>query len=205
MELNDLAHQYHCDKRVSDEMGPAHGYTPVYQQLFGEQRLEYKNVLEIGVWDGRSLRMWYDYFPNAMIWGVDNMNAVGCLPPEQINNDRIKFLFGRQEDKEFLDSSFSNVIFDLIIDDGSHQSWSHQLTFKYLFPRLKHGGLYIIEDLDTCLLREFREVDDERSTTTAWLESFRTGNPFSYYMSLDDMKDINGIERYGELGVIYKK
>jgi hypothetical protein len=203
--LNDLAHQYHCDKRISDEMGPAHGYTPIYERIFENSRLEIKNILEIGVWDGRSLRMWYDYFPNATIWGVDNMNAVGCLPPEQINNDRIHFVLGRQEDKDFLDRNFSNVIFDYIIDDGSHQSWSHQLSFKYLFPRVKNGGIYFIEDLDTCLLREFREHDDLRSTTTAWLKSIQDGNHFSYYMTNEDIKDISKIEVFGELGIIYKK
>jgi hypothetical protein len=39
--------------------------------------------------------------------------------------------------------------FDIIIDDGSHIN-SHQIeTFKILFPKLKSGGYYFIEDVQT--------------------------------------------------------
>jgi hypothetical protein len=37
--------------------------------------------------------------------------------------------------------------FDIIIDDGSHASPHQQLAFKYLFPKLGAGGVYVIEDL----------------------------------------------------------
>ena len=38
---------------------------------------------------------------------------------------------------------------DIIIDDGSHIN-SHQIeTFKILFPKLKIGGYYFIEDVQT--------------------------------------------------------
>jgi hypothetical protein len=205
MTLNDLAKWNHCDKRISYELGLAHNYTPIYEGYFKDHVLEYKDILEIGVWDGRSLRMWYEYFPNARIWGIDNMNAVGCLPPEQINNDRIIYRVGSQGDENFLRQTFEGITFDFIIDDGSHQSWMHQLSFKYLFPKVKPGGLYFIEDLDTCLIREFRELDDLRSTTTAWLASIQNGQHFSYYMTDADIQNIASIEIFGELGVIHKK
>ena len=37
--------------------------------------------------------------------------------------------------------------YDVIIDDASHASPHQQLAFRHLFPRLRSGGLYIIEDL----------------------------------------------------------
>jgi len=37
--------------------------------------------------------------------------------------------------------------FDIIIDDASHASYHQQNSFKVLFPSLRPGGLYIIEDL----------------------------------------------------------
>lgn len=37
--------------------------------------------------------------------------------------------------------------FDVIIDDGSHKSRDIISTFKFFFPRLKPGGLYVAEDL----------------------------------------------------------
>jgi len=36
---------------------------------------------------------------------------------------------------------------DIIIDDASHASHHQQKGFLELFPKLKSGGLYIIEDL----------------------------------------------------------
>src|SRR5438445_13894138 len=37
---------------------------------------------------------------------------------------------------------------DIIIDDGSHASVHQHLTLGVLFPSLKPGGLFVIEDLD---------------------------------------------------------
>ncbi len=36
---------------------------------------------------------------------------------------------------------------DIIIDDASHASHHQQNAFVTLFPKLRSGGLYIIEDL----------------------------------------------------------
>ena len=44
-------------------------------------------------------------------------------------------------------SSNAPISFDIIIDDGSHYSPHQQKTLGYLFPKLKAGGLFIIEDL----------------------------------------------------------
>jgi hypothetical protein len=39
--------------------------------------------------------------------------------------------------------------FDIIIDDGSHH-WNHQITtLQQLFPFLKPGGFFVVEDIDT--------------------------------------------------------
>ncbi len=37
--------------------------------------------------------------------------------------------------------------FDIIIDDASHASHHQQNGFLEMFPKLRSGGLYIIEDL----------------------------------------------------------
>ena len=39
--------------------------------------------------------------------------------------------------------------FDLIIDDGSHVNAHVITTFEVLFPLLKTGGLYVVEDTQT--------------------------------------------------------
>ena len=38
---------------------------------------------------------------------------------------------------------------DVIIDDGSHDPEDMMLGFDIMFPLLKEGGLYILEDVET--------------------------------------------------------
>ena len=93
---------------------------------------------------GASLFMWEEYFPNAMIYGLD------IAPETLISIDRIRT---RQCDQ----SSVSQLLeaacwaggkFDLILDDGSHQVGDQLLTAMTLMPFLREGGLFIIEDVN---------------------------------------------------------
>jgi hypothetical protein len=214
--MNDLdifARKYGTDKRTNDPGKPPiyHGYVEIYHELFKNNRNSIKNFLEIGVREGWSHKMWYDYLPNANIYGIDNFadNVYKNInfKKEELENDRIKIFIGDQSDETFLDWNFKDIIFDVIIDDGSHCSWHQQLSFKYLFPRIKVGGYYIIEDLGVCGIREFRQFDDIRSSTTTWLNSMKRNNFFSYYISDGSkyMQDIEYVNIIGELGIIKKK
>ena len=86
--------------------------------------------------------MWLEYFDNAHIYGFDISDF------SHMKHDRFTFVrgdAGSDIDMKRLAKSASG--FDVIIDDGSHASYHQQLAFKYLFPRLRPGGTYIIEDL----------------------------------------------------------
>ena len=48
-----------------------HSYIPLYEKLLSNKRLTAKNVLEIGVNEGGSIKLWHDYFTNATIYGLD--------------------------------------------------------------------------------------------------------------------------------------
>lgn len=206
-ELDLLARKYNTDKRTND-IGETmfHGYTPIYESLLDTNILKYKSILEIGVATGASHEMWYDYFPNAIIYGIDNF--VQYENPN-IDNDRINIFQGDQTDAYFLETTFKDMKFDLIIDDGGHGSWQHQISFKYLFPKLNNKCYYIIEDLAICLERGYRQYDDMRSSTIEWLKSMQTDNPFSYYMTPEEsflfLSQIDSIDFIDQLGVILKK
>lgn len=114
-------------------------------------------LLEIGVGGysnpklgGNSLIMWKKYFPFGRIFAVD------LYKKDVLKTNRIKIFQGSQVDKNFLEQVTSEIgLLDIIIDDGSHQQEHIIETFKLLFPKLKPGGVYVIEDLQTSYLEDF--------------------------------------------------
>jgi len=132
--LEELGDKYRCTKML-------HTYLPVLHHHFEARRLAVKQVIEIGVQTERSVCMWADYFPNAIIYGVDIDEE--C---KRFESDRVKILIGDQGDAAFLRSLPGDV--DIIIDDGSHIPKHVMLGVEVLFRhKLKRGGLYVVEDM----------------------------------------------------------
>jgi SAM-dependent methyltransferase len=131
----------------TDKASAGHGYTAVYGPLLEHMR-ELGNVrlLEIGVWEGASLTMWAEWLPMADIVGVD-IDLARCRIQE---SDRVKLRQGDTLDAAFLASLVAEFgAFDVVIDDGAHLIAHHQAAFDALWPAVKPGGLYIVEDLHT--------------------------------------------------------
>lgn len=139
MKLDELAIAFGTDKssRVHDFVK----HYEVYFELLRELPIK---ILEIGVQSGASLRMWKQYFPNAQIYGIDFYNL------EPMNEDKIKIFKGESSDTKVLEEALLHGPFDIIIDDASHQNEPTLKCFEYLFPRMKPGGVYVIEDT-TCM------------------------------------------------------
>lgn len=80
MKYNDLellARKYGTDKRTNDAgQNIYHGYTDTYYELFKDDRYDKLNILEIGVQNGFSHKMWADFFPNSMIYGIDTFEDI---------------------------------------------------------------------------------------------------------------------------------
>lgn len=45
-----------------------------------------------------------------------------------------------------LDAAFGDAMIDLVLDDASHRPDLTRVSFEVLFPRLRPGGLFVIED-----------------------------------------------------------
>ena len=136
--ISQLAQKHKTDKFE-------HEYCPIYEQFLNPIRKKVKNVLEIGVAWGCSLRLWEEVFPNAQIYGIDHNQG------NLFQTDRIHTICADQSDRKSLENlvwAFEKD-FDLIIDDGSHQIKDQLLSLGILFPILRKDGFYIIEDLVT--------------------------------------------------------
>jgi hypothetical protein len=137
--LDELAIKYNTDKNSK-----VHDFTSIYNEYFENVRGDYRNILEIGVLNGSSLKMWENYFENANIYGIDK--NIDC---KKYEGDRRIVLIGEQDDEQFIQREIKNknLLFDLIIDDGSHVS-DHQIkSFYLLFENLRSRSYYIIEDV----------------------------------------------------------
>src|ERR1700722_18692475 len=62
-------------RRITDKSSLDHDYLDKYERLFAPFRDAPITVLEIGVFDGGSLRLWEDYFPRATIVGINIREA----------------------------------------------------------------------------------------------------------------------------------
>ena len=129
-----------------------HHYIPIYDRYFSSFRGGKIRFLEIGVGEGGSLRMWRKYFGNnAIIFGID-------INPEckKYNTPTEQVKIGSQTDEIFLQSVIKEMGgVDIILDDGSHRMEDIPSTLKFLFPHLRYGGIYMIEDLHTAYWKRF--------------------------------------------------
>jgi len=147
--LTQIANSYGTDKGTTKY--PCHGFSEVYDDFLNYKRFDIKKVLEIGIDDGFSLRMWRDFFPNATIYGMD------VQARQLFSEHRIVTRLGNQA----IDNDLNNLIkdvggdFDLIIDDGGHVPTHQQITLGYLFKFLKNKGIYIVEDLHTSFMKDW--------------------------------------------------
>lgn len=118
-----------------------HSYTKRYHELFSGIRESVTSVLEVGVYQGASLRGWREYFPNAQIVGVDNRES------RLYQSDRIESFLADQTSGASLQDALGEKTFDIIIDDGIH-NWKKNLrTLRSLRKKLRNPGVYIIEDV----------------------------------------------------------
>ena len=142
MSLIEIEKKYPTGKNVS-------GFIEIYEKYFSHLKDKKINILEIGVDKGDSLRLWREYFINANICGID-------LHKSDFTIDNTEILIGDQSDYSFLQTVVSKYKnFDIIVDDGSHQSKHIISSFKFLFPYLSKNGIYVIEDLQTSYIPRY--------------------------------------------------
>lgn len=166
--LQDIGFQADTDK------ASYHQYLDFYEKNLPDRKFKGR-LLEIGILQGASIKMWHEYYPKAEVVGIDindkhmevpgvQMLVVDATKPYQLDP------LGK---------------FDIIIDDGSHFTADQQASFNHLYyNQLNKGGFYIIEDLHTSLLPQY--INSER-TTLEFLEDL--GIEVLYFRRQEDLVD----------------
>lgn len=122
----------HTDK------GSTHSYIEVYEDLLRDKKVGV--LLEIGVFKGYSLKMWQEFFPLALVLGLD-------IDLSQVQVAHRLTVQGDATNAEFVRETFGHLQFDLVIDDGSHLLEDQIKSFEAFRPLMNQGSLYVIEDV----------------------------------------------------------
>jgi hypothetical protein len=159
--------------RATDKGPSQHNYTELYERLFLQWQPEPITIFEIGIAQGGSLAMWQEYFPSARIFAID------IEPKTQFDNARVKTFVADQARRDQLRPAIEAAgPVHILIDDGGHSMEQQQVSLGYLFPHVRPGGYYVIEDLHTslpALWKGYGVNRDASNTTLRMLENFIHG------------------------------
>jgi len=206
--LNKLAQIYKTDKWGK------HHYTEHYSFHFRKFRHKKVKLFEIGTGGyhftnvgGNSLRMWKEYFPKAQIYSLDIYDKT------HFEESRIRIFKGNQIDTRLLENIISQIGEpDIIIDDGSHINEHVIATFKFLFPKLKQNGIYVVEDTGTSYWPDYGGDSENLNKPTTIMNYFKgLTDCLNYqelvknnYMPTYFDKNIKSIQFYHNLIFIFK-
>jgi hypothetical protein len=139
-----------------------------------------RNILELGMWDGGSIAFWFEYFNPDKYVGVDLQQKEDSEYFKRYTSSRgldqkIRTYWGiNQGDsaklRGIVKTEFQGPL-DLVIDDASHMYDLTKKSFETLFPLLRPGGLYVVEDWAWSHWPEFQEP----------------GHPWSYEVPLTQL------------------
>ncbi len=113
-----------------------HCYFQAYARIAGELGPSAR-VCELGVLGGESLWMFRGLFPLGEVWGVDG-NPDAIWPPGTVK-------VVAMHDDPALPGTLGGP-FDLIVDDGGHDGPTVVRSFALLWPLVRPGGYYVVED-----------------------------------------------------------
>lgn len=162
--------QIYNEQKVGDwpDKNSTHSYVPVYENILAPYR-NCSTMLEIGLFSGESLKMWYEYFEGE-VYGIDcsetpHDGMADLRPMIQSGKYNIEILDAT--DKNQVDMVFGYMRFDVIIEDGPHDAESQIKIYNNFKDKLNPGSLYIIEDIENIdVSREmFHNIDPTKEVT----------------------------------------
>jgi FkbM family methyltransferase len=180
-------HYFSLDKIVDNtftDKNTTHSYLETYEKLMKNKHLTCKNILEIGVQRGGSIKLWNDYFVNANIYGIDidtspdflkEFNRVSCLKMNAYSQESISCFLEKK------------IEFDFIIHDGPNTLESILYFIKNYIQLLSVDGVMIIEDIQDI----------------KWCEIFQHFVPEGYSYEIFDLRHVKN--RWDDILLVIKK
>lgn len=162
---------YNTDKFSS------HSYDKFYDELFSGRENDELNILEIGVNEGGSVRLWHDYLTRSRVTGIDI--CCNWSLPDKADYPRLDLHRDDAYDDRFArELSLRKHLeyenwrgFDAIVEDGSHLLEHQIYTLEHFPALLESGGILIIEDVPEGAEQEL--IKHAPSGGKFWIENLR--------------------------------
>lgn len=144
MNLIDIIDNARTDKNTT------HSYIRLYENILNKKKETSKNILEIGIDRGGSIKLWSEYFTNATIYALDIMDINNVWDGIKNKNNIILYTSLNAYDPIFVNNIFMNKIkFDFMLDDGPHTLESMINFIELYSPLMADDGILIIEDVQS--------------------------------------------------------
>ena len=114
-----------------------------------------KRIIDIGIFKGGSMALYALIFAPKKLVGIEHSS----IPEEQLEKfiqqrdwqDKVRSYYGTNQADvnritKIVKAEFGDEPLDLVVDDASHYYVETRTSFELLFPLLRPGGIYIIED-----------------------------------------------------------
>lgn len=133
-----------------DKMGTdRNGYADTYARLLDGMKPQ--RVVELGVFQGVSMALWCELFPEAEVIGLDlsldryhaNVTALKGRGAFTVNSPLLHEWDAYSDDAEFLRDLGA---IDVFVDDGPHTLDAIENVLRLVSPLMADGGVYVIED-----------------------------------------------------------
>lgn len=167
-DSNELAELF---KYHGSDKSTTHDYYLAYAAILKDKKDQPINILEIGLGTnnadilsnmgvngcpGASLRAFRDMYKKANIFGADIDKRI------LFSEERITTYFVDQTNMATfneLKCNLGSILFDLIIDDGLHNSQANLNTTIFALDLLKNDGVFVIEDIGSSDFKYYQIVE----------------------------------------------
>jgi hypothetical protein len=145
MSLKEIVDNSKTDKNTT------HSYLDLYEKLLINKKETAKNVLEVGIYKGGSIKLWNDYFTNSNVYGLDTTHIDNVLDVIKNNEKIILYTSIDAYDNNFFINNFLNkeIKFDFMLDDGPHTLKSMKKFINLYSQIMTDDGILIIEDVQS--------------------------------------------------------
>ena len=123
---------------ATDKSSLFHNFAGFYDSQLAQVKSRVSDILEVGVFQGSSLKTWAAKYPCARVLGLDYLL-------DHVRPGRYEIAHGDQYNRTSMAAATKGRSFDIVIDDGGHTMVMQQNTLEEFWSSVRPCGCFIME------------------------------------------------------------